>query len=256
MQQLADGVWRLSERPAPVINVYLAGDVLIDAGRRWDRRRIFSQLEGKEISLLALTHVHPDHQGVAKDVCEARGIPLACHEHDVDAMEGRRPVSAGGDLASRLIVRFWQGPPHPVDRPLREGDEIAGFRVVHAPGHSPGEVIFFRDEDRVAICGDVVRNLSYATLRPVIKEPPEAFNDDTAENRRSIRKLAALKPSLILPGHGAAITDMAKFERFVDALPREPQRAPSSRDDLHGDGPAPRPVVEVDQDDLLPSPER
>ena len=102
MQQLADGVWRLSERPAPVINVYLAGDVLIDAGRRWDRRRIFNQLEGKEISLLALTHVHPDHQGVAKDVCEARGIPLACHEDDVDAMEGRRPVSAGADLASRL----------------------------------------------------------------------------------------------------------------------------------------------------------
>jgi glyoxylase-like metal-dependent hydrolase (beta-lactamase superfamily II) len=90
----------------------------------------------------------------------------------------------------------------------------------------------------------------------VIKEPPEAFNDDTAENRRSIRKLAALKPSLILPGHGAAITDMAKFERFVDALPPEPQRDPSSREDLHGDGPAPRPVVEVDQHDLLPSPER
>src|ERR1700738_1960612 len=93
MKQLAEGVWRLSERPAPVINVYLAGDVLIDAGRRWDRRRIFSQLEGKGISLLALTHVHPDHQGVAKDVCEARGIPLACHEDDVDAMEGRRAAS-------------------------------------------------------------------------------------------------------------------------------------------------------------------
>ncbi len=46
--------------------------------------------------MLALTHVHPDHQGVAKDVCEARGIPLACHADDVDAMEGggrsrRRP---------------------------------------------------------------------------------------------------------------------------------------------------------------------
>ena len=256
MQRLADGVWRLSERPAPLINVYLAGDVLIDAGRRWDRRRILRQIDGKDVSMLALTHVHPDHQGVAQDVCETRGIPLACHEADVDAMEGRRPVSPGGDLASRLIVRFWQGPPHPVDRPLREGDDVAGFRVVHAPGHAPGEVIFFRDEDRVAICGDVVRNLSYATLRPVLNEPPDAFNDDTDENRRSIRKLAALNPSLILPGHGAAITDMAKFQRFVETLPGVPERSPRSGNDLNGHRSSPRPVVEVDQHDLLPGAER
>jgi glyoxylase-like metal-dependent hydrolase (beta-lactamase superfamily II) len=92
MKQLAPDVWRLKEFPAPSINIYLAGSVLIDAGRSWDRRRVFAEIEGREISMLALTHVHPDHQGVAKDVCEARGIPLACHADDVDAMEGRRPV--------------------------------------------------------------------------------------------------------------------------------------------------------------------
>ena len=228
MQQVADGVWRLSERPAPLINVYLVGDVLIDAGRRTDRRRIFRQLRDRKLALLALTHVHPDHQGVAKQLCEERGIPLACHVDDVEAMEGRRPPSADA-LVTRLIVRLWEGPPHRVDRPLREGDEVAGFRVIHAPGHSPGEVIFFRDADRVAICGDVIRNLSYATMRSVIKEPPEAFNDDTAENRRSIRKLAALEPSLILPGHGAAVTDMAEFERFLEGLPGD--AAPATRRD-------------------------
>lgn len=232
MQQVADGVWRLSQRPRPLINVYLVGDVLIDAGRRTDRRRIFKQLEDRELSLLALTHAHPDHQGVAKDICEARGIPLACHVDDVDAME--RPISAGADLASRLIVRFWAGPPHPVARALREGDEIAGFRVVHAPGHSPGEVIFFRESDRVAICGDVIRNLSYLTMRSVIKEPPEAFNDDTAENRRSIRKLAELRPALILPGHGAPVTDMAKFERFVANLPATDQPPSPHRSSTDG----------------------
>jgi glyoxylase-like metal-dependent hydrolase (beta-lactamase superfamily II) len=221
MKQVADGVLRLAERPAPLINVYLVGDVLFDAGRRWDRRRIFRQLAGHELSMVALTHVHPDHQGVARDLCEARGIPLACHRDDVDAMEGRVPVSDAANLAGRLIVRFWQGPPHRVDRVLREGDEVAGFRVIHAPGHSPGEVIYFRDPDRVAICGDVVRNLNYATLRPAIKEPPDAFNVDTAENRRSIRKLAELSPSIILPGHGAAITDIDAFHRFVESLPTD-----------------------------------
>jgi hydroxyacylglutathione hydrolase len=221
MKQLATGVWRLKQFPAPSINVYLAEDVLIDAGTRWDRRRIFAEIEGRELSLLALTHVHPDHQGVAKDVCEARGIPLACHADDVEAMEGRRPVQEAhaDNPFNRLIKRFWQGPPCEVGRVLNEGDEVAGFRVVHAPGHARGEVIYFRESDRVAICGDVIRHMSYATGRPLLAEPPAIFTYDPAENRRSIRKLADLSPSLILPGHGPAVTDIAAFERFVAGLP-------------------------------------
>jgi hydroxyacylglutathione hydrolase len=71
----------------------------------------------------------------------------------------------------------------------------------------------------VAICGDVIRNLSYATYRPKLAEPPEIFTYDPAENRRSIRKLAELNPALILPGHGPAVTEIAAFERFVGSLP-------------------------------------
>lgn len=220
MKYLAPGVWRLKEFPAPTINCYLAEDVLIDAGRTWDRRRIFAELEGREISMLALTHVHPDHQGVARDVCEARGIPLACHADDVDAMEGRRPVqeASADNPVNRMIASIWQGPPYKVERVLEEGDEVAGFRVLHAPGHSRGHVLFFRESDRVVICGDVIRNMSYATGLPGIKEPPPLFTYDMEENRRSIRRLAELDPSLILPGHGPAVTDMGAFERFVAFL--------------------------------------
>lgn len=218
MKQLAAEVWRLDQRPRPIINVYLVGDVLIDAGRRQDQVRIFRELDGRELSMLALTHAHADHQGSAAAVCEARGIPLACHADDVDAMEGRRPMSATNAI-SKLVVRRWSGPPRKVDRVLRDGDEIAGFRVIHAPGHSPGEVIYFRESDRVAICGDVIRSMSYATLRARILEPPDAFNDDTAQNRESIRKLAELEPAVILPGHGPAITDRAAFAAFVRGLP-------------------------------------
>jgi glyoxylase-like metal-dependent hydrolase (beta-lactamase superfamily II) len=221
MKRLAPGVWRVKEFPGPTINVYLAENVLIDAGRKWDRRRIFADLEGVEIAEVALTHVHPDHQGCAKWVCEARKVPLACHADDVDAMEGRAPVGSGKALVPRIYDKIWTGPPHKVERVLDEGDEVAGFRVVHAPGHARGEVIFFRDSDRVAICGDVVRNLNYLTLRPSILEPPEEMSYDPAENRRSIRKLAALEPSLILPGHGPAISDMDDFRRFVAALPTD-----------------------------------
>jgi hydroxyacylglutathione hydrolase len=218
MQQMATGVWRLASW-RPLINVYLVGDVLIDAGRRQDGKRILAQLDGHSLELVALTHAHADHQGSAHEVCERRGVPLACHADDVEAMEGRASI-AGASTIGRLVTRRWGGPPHPVARPLREGDEVAGFRVVHAPGHSPGEVIFFRESDGVAICGDVIRNLSYATMRSKILEPPDAFNNDSEQNRASIRKLAKLGPSLILPGHGDAVRDMGAFERFVSTLPR------------------------------------
>jgi glyoxylase-like metal-dependent hydrolase (beta-lactamase superfamily II) len=221
LKYLAPGVWRLKEVPAPTINVYLAEDVLIDAGRTWDKRRIFKELEGREISMLALTHVHPDHQGAAKDVCEARGVPLACHADDVEAMEGKRPIqeASTSNPVNRIIRSLWEGPPYKVENVLREGDEVAGFRCVHTPGHARGHLVFFRESDRLAICGDVIRNMSYATGLPGIKEPPGIFTYDPEENRRSIRKLAELNPSLILPGHGPAVTDMGAFERFVSSLP-------------------------------------
>ena len=219
MKNVAADVWRLDERPRPLINVYLAGDVLIDAGRRWDRSRIFKQLEGREISMLALTHVHADHQGCADAVCEAHGIPLACHPDDVAAMEGRRPIAATNGLQARLYARLWAGPPRKVDRLLEEGDEVAGFRVVHAPGHSPGELIFFRESDRVAICGDVIRNITYLSLRTRLAAPPDNLTPDPAENRRSIRKLAQLEPSVILPGHGPEVTDVEGFRHWAATLP-------------------------------------
>jgi hydroxyacylglutathione hydrolase len=199
------------------INVYLLEDVLVDAATKLARRRIMSQIEDRPLSALALTHCHPDHQGVAKVVCEARGIPLACHEADVAAMEGRAPVQQANpnNPVNRLIGRFWEGPPHQVSRVLREGDDVAGFRVVHAPGHSAGEVIFFRDSDRVAICGDVINNVDFLTGRTRPGEPPKLFTLDPEQNRRSIRKLVDLGPSLVCPGHGPPLRDVARLETLA-----------------------------------------
>lgn len=221
MKQLADGVWRLDQRPRPMVNIYLAGEMLVDAGTRGDRRRLFKQIAGRDVSAFALTHAHPDHQGVMAEVCESRGLPLACHEDEVDAVEGRRPLQGKGadSPLTKLVVKVWGGPPHPVDRVLRDGDEIGGFRVIHTPGHAPGHIALFRESDRVAICGDVVRNMTYVTTRSGILEPPAALTADPARNRRSIRRLAELDPSLLLPGHGPAITDMAAFQTFAAALP-------------------------------------
>ena len=112
---------------------------------------------------------------------------------------------------NRLIAAAWEGPPHTVGRVLGEGDEVAGFRVVHAPGHTPGEVVYFRDSDRVAICGDVINNVDLRTGRTRVCEPPDQLSLDPEQNRESIRKLASLEPSLVCPGHGPPLQDTEKL---------------------------------------------
>jgi hydroxyacylglutathione hydrolase len=86
------------------------------------------------------------------------------------------------------------------------------------PGHTPGHVIYFRESDRVAIAGDVLRN-SASFGKPVLGEMPGVFTVDREENRRSIRKLAQLRPALVCFGHGPVLYDMEQLDRFVARLP-------------------------------------
>ena len=67
----------------------------------------------------------------------------------------------------------------------------------------------------LSVCQEIDRG------RTGLGEPPEMFTYDPAENRRSIRKLAALEPTLLLPGHGPAVTDMTAFQAWVAALPED-----------------------------------
>lgn len=223
LKEVAPGVERVGQFPLPMVNVYLAGDMLFDAGTAWDRFRIPRQIKGRQLSLLTLTHVHPDHQGMAREICRDRDIPLACHADDVDAMEGRVPVSSE-QITSPLLKKVqasWEGPPHKVSRVLEDGEQVGEFTVVHTPGHARGHVVYFRESDGVTICGDVIRNMNYATGMPGLDEPPGMFTYDPAENRRSIRKLAALNPTVLLPGHGPAVTDMDEFQTWVKGLPQD-----------------------------------
>src|SRR5215469_8815440 len=92
MQQLAPDLFLLRGFPPFVLNVYLMGGVLVDAGTRFDRRRILRQLKGRTVSAHALTHAHPDHQGASHAVCQALGIPLWCGEADAAAAEDPRLI--------------------------------------------------------------------------------------------------------------------------------------------------------------------
>jgi glyoxylase-like metal-dependent hydrolase (beta-lactamase superfamily II) len=221
MRELAPGLFHLRGFPPNGINVYLLGDVLVDAATRRAGRRILKQLQGRPVAAHALTHAHPDHQGASHEVCTTLGIPFWVGERDAEAAEDPRIIAERQPdvRINRLANRFWTGPGHPVDRRLREGDEVAGFTVLDVPGHSEGHVAFWRESDRVLVLGDVLNNMDVMTGRPGLREPKWFFTPDPARNRGSIRKLAALEPALACFGHGAPLRDPGALAAFAASLP-------------------------------------
>jgi hydroxyacylglutathione hydrolase len=222
MKQLAEGVWQLSGAlPIPnAINTYLVEDVLVDAGAKFDGRKILRQLRGRDVRAHALTHVHPDHQGASKLVCETLGVPFWVGERDVAAAEDPRLIQERqpDHPIPRMSFRFFAGPGHPVDRALSEGDEVAGFHVLDVPGHSAGHIALWRESDRVLILGDVLTNMDTTTGIPGLREPKRYYTPDPATNRRSAERLGPLEPKLVLFGHGAPLRDTRKFVDFCAAL--------------------------------------
>lgn len=221
MKELAKDVHLLRGFPPNAINVYLVGDVLIDAATRQAQRRIFKQLEGRKLSAHALTHVHPDHQGSSHAVCERYQVPLWCGQDDVPAMETPGGVASPNvpGWMRHVQQRWWIGPPHPVARALREGDEVAGFTVLDTPGHTRGHVAFWRESDRTLILGDVLNNMNVLTGVPGLHEPPKIFTPDPARNRASARRLAELRPALACFGHGRPLRDPGRLADFVARMP-------------------------------------
>jgi glyoxylase-like metal-dependent hydrolase (beta-lactamase superfamily II) len=212
MQELATGVWQLSGFPPNNVNVYVLGNVLLDAGLAVDRRRILRQVTGRGISAHALTHAHFDHFGSSHAVCEYLGIPMWCGAGDVAAVQAGKMVVRGGRMVPAAKGQT-------ISRLLVEGDEVAGFTVLETPGHSPGHVSYWRESDRVLVCGDVMWGYNPFLLRPGIREPYPWVSPDPERNRASARRLAALEPALVCLGHGPPVRDTRKFVNFVNSLP-------------------------------------
>lgn len=216
MREVADNVWQFPSTPENSINVYLLGDVLIDAGTLFDKRRLFRQLEGREIAAHAITHAHIDHFGASKAVCERFGVELWVGADDVASVESGTMVMNMPGLGRRNVP---VAPGAKVARALKEGDTVGGFTVLDTPGHSPGHVSYWRESDGVLVCGDVMWGHHPFLLRGDVREPYTAFSPDAELNRRSARRLAELEPSVIMFGHGPVLYDTERFIRAVERLP-------------------------------------
>jgi glyoxylase-like metal-dependent hydrolase (beta-lactamase superfamily II)/predicted ester cyclase len=228
---VANRVWVVQGQPGRC-NVYLIEDdggvTLFDAGARTMTRAVASagaRLGG--IRRVVLGHGHTDHRGVAP----ALGVPVLCHPDEVQDAEGSGgfrywPAELVGlptpqRQIHRLLHRYaWDGGPVKISDTVSEGDEVAGFRVVHLPGHAPGLIALWRESDRLALCSDCFYTLDMWGRNCAPRLPEAIYNFDTEQARESMRKLAALEPAVAWPGHAKPATGdvRVQLERAADQI--------------------------------------
>jgi glyoxylase-like metal-dependent hydrolase (beta-lactamase superfamily II)/predicted ester cyclase len=216
-EPVAEGVWRVRGGfPLKTMNVYLvrdgAGVLAFDAGVRSMTNAIgaaAASLGG--LTRVVLGHAHPDHRGAAPGL----GVPVYCHPAERAAAEGDGGIGGADfsklDLAGRLLLprllARWDGGPVEIAGIVEEGEQIAGFRVIHLPGHAPGQIGLWRESDRLALSTDCFYTLDVQTgRRGGPRVPIDAFNLDTEQARASVRKLAAMEPAAAWPGHADPVT--------------------------------------------------
>ena len=225
-ERVADGVWLVRGGfPGKNMNAYLIEDdggvTLYDSGIRGMGRgltRAADRLGG--LRRVVLGHAHPDHRGGAAGL----GAPIYCHAEeraDVEGDGGVRYFDYGELETARLratmpwLMRLVDGGPLEVAGTLSEGDEVAGFQVLHLPGHAPGLIALWREPDRLALVSDLFYTFGPGPPPGVPRVPKTAYNLDTERARASIRRLAAMEPAAAWPGHAEPVTGdvRAQLER-------------------------------------------
>jgi hydroxyacylglutathione hydrolase len=222
-EQIADGVWLLRGGfPIRDMNVYLVRDVhpgsgepgvlAFDAGTKQMASAIAAgaaQLGG--LTRIVLGHGHGDHRGAAAPL----GVPVWCHADERANAEGHggrehfdmAALPLHGRIACSLLLPYWDAGPVKIAATLSGGDDVAGFEVVHLPGHTPGSIALWRASDRLALTSDCFYTVDpVTTRRGAPRVPHRAYNQNTELARASMHKLAALKPASAWPGHALPLT--------------------------------------------------
>ena len=229
-EEVAEGVWRVQGQPGRC-NVYFVRDgdgvLMFDAGARTMTTAVgtaAARLGG--LTRIVLGHGHTDHRGTAP----AFDVPVLCHPDEVVDAEGSGGWRYWDDelrflpFPNRQLHRFfhakaWDGGPVKIAGTVSEDDDVAGFRVVHLPGHAPGLIALWRERDRVALTSDVFYTLDMLGRDSEPHLPMDGYNLDTEQARASLRRLAALEPAVAWPGHANAVSGdvRAQLERAADA---------------------------------------
>jgi glyoxylase-like metal-dependent hydrolase (beta-lactamase superfamily II) len=129
--------------------------------------------EMKDVKRLILTHTHPDHVQAVNQIKKDREIKVYSHWSEAGYL-GQEPVYHGppsheiilstlqrlGISMDEVTRKFGslERPPVAVDETLQDGDSIGRLKVIHTPGHTPGHIALYSEEDRTVIGGDFLFN--------------------------------------------------------------------------------------------------
>lgn len=227
------------------VNLYYWGTpeswVLIDAGLRGSADEIIEATEerfGKDAAprAIILTHGHFDHVGAFPELVETWDVPVYAHPLELPHLTGQADYpppdpSVGEGVMALLSFAY---PNKAIDlgarvRPLPEDGsvpEMPGWRWVHAPGHTAGQVALFREEDRCLIAADAFVTVKQESLYAVATQdqevhgPPAYFTPDWDAARDAVARLLALRPSIAATGHGKPMAG-EELTRGLEALVRE-----------------------------------
>lgn len=203
------------------MNVYFIetddGVVQFDAGAKSMTKGVLREAERfGGIRQLVLGHSHSDHRGTAPGIA-ATGVPVLCHPDEVSYAEAdnggmpdywtmERIDVTWSRMLYPLLHRWWDDGPVKIAGTVSEGDEVAGFEVIHFPGHAPGLIGLWRESDRLALVSDTVYFIDSIRLKALPEGqavvPGDVWNLDTGQARESARKLAELGPKIVAAGHG------------------------------------------------------
>jgi hydroxyacylglutathione hydrolase len=229
-ERIAEGVWLVRGGIPKTMNAYLIEDgdgvTMFDCGvsdMSAPLAAAGARLGG--IKRIVLGHADADHRGAAP----ALNAAVYCHPAECNAAESassyrgywdRAKLDPRGRTVLWRLLATWDGGPVPITGTLDEGDVVAGFTVIHLPGHAPGLIALFRDSDRLSLVSDTVYTVDpQSGRRQTAHVPHPAFNQDTDQARASIRKLAALDPATVWAGHADPVTEdvRAQLQRAADA---------------------------------------
>jgi len=216
-----------------IVNICLVGDpktgdfVLVDTGMPESAREIISVIEGRfgpqsRPKAIILTHGHFDHVGAVIELVKEWKVPVYAHELELPFLTGEKSYpepdsTVEGGMVAKMSPIFPNEPiqlGNHVEALPSDGSvpSLSGFRWIHTPGHSPGHISLFRDEDKVLIAGDAFITVKQDSLYKVLTQefeingPPRYLTTDWQAAWDSVRNLQALNPSVAVVGHGMPIS--------------------------------------------------
>ena len=242
-REVARGVYQVNLRG---VNVFLIdagnGLVLVDAGLKHSPPRITEAVYSlgrlpQDVVAIVVTHAHRDHVGGLAEMKRRTGAEVWMHPADAalvrDGLYGR-PFGRGQDRGSSALSQAMNLLPSPKGEPVAVAHEVSdgevlpfdGLRALHTPGHSAGHLaLLLPREGGVLFVGDAASNVLRTGLGPL--------NEDVAESRRSLEKLAALQFEVACFAHGRPLRGNASqaFGELVRRLQSSGAEGPAAGDD-------------------------